>query len=415
MLEIIFQGDVSMMVKPVEQLKIIMKGVQELVNEEELMAKLEKSYQLQTPLTIKLGLDPSAPDIHLGHAVVLRKIKQLQDLGHKVVIIIGDFTGRIGDPTGKAKGRVALNDEQVIANAKTYFEQIFKVLDSEKTTVRFNSEWLSKLTFEEVIKLAATTSVARLLERDDFQNRYKNQVPIGIHEFFYPLMQAYDSVEIQADIELGGTDQTFNILMGRTLQKHLGLEKQIAIFMPLLEGLDGMEKMSKSLGNYIGINEPAEVMFKKVMEVPDSLIIKYFDLATDLHPDEIANIKQQLENGVNPRDIKLVLAKIITNLYWGEEETKRAIAYFETAFSKKDIPNDIPKILIEIGEETVEAIIPQLIEEGFIKSKSEFIRLVKQEGVQLNKEKINHDDLDRVLMNEDVLQIGKKRFLRFIK
>ncbi|MFD2445452.1 tyrosine--tRNA ligase [Bacillus sp. CGMCC 1.16607] len=404
-----------MIVKPEEQLKIIMKGVQEIVNEEELLAKLEKSYQLQIPLTIKLGLDPSAPDIHLGHAVVLRKIKQMQDLGHKVVIIIGDFTGRIGDPTGKAKGRVALSDEQVKANAKTYFEQIFKVLDSEKTTVRFNSEWLSTLTFEEVIKLAATTSVARILERDDFQNRYKNQVPIGIHEFFYPLMQAYDSVEIQADIELGGTDQTFNILMGRTLQKHWGLEKQIAIFMPLLEGLDGIEKMSKSLGNYIGVNEPAEVMFKKVMEVPDSLIIKYFELATDEHPDEIENIKQLLEKGVNPRDIKLKLAKVITNLYWGEEEAKRAITYFETAFSKKEIPDDVPKILIEIGAETVEAIIPQLIEKGFVKSKSEFIRIVKQNGVQLNKEKINEEDLDIVLMNEDVLQIGKKRFIRFIK
>ncbi|MED3550261.1 tyrosine--tRNA ligase [Cytobacillus praedii] len=404
-----------MFVKPEEQLKIIMKGVQEVVNEVELLAKLEKSYQLQTPLTIKLGLDPSAPDIHLGHAVVLRKIKQMQNLGHKVVIIIGDFTGRIGDPTGKAKGRKALSDNQVKANAKTYFEQIFKVLDSEKTTVRFNSEWLSKLTFEEVIKLAATTSVARILERDDFQNRYKNQVPIGIHEFFYPLMQAYDSVEIQADIELGGTDQTFNILMGRTLQKHLGLEKQIAIFMPLLEGLDGIEKMSKSLGNYIGVNEPAEVMFKKVMEVPDSLIIKYFELATDEHPDKIENIKQHLEKGANPRDIKLKLAKIVTNLYWGEEETKRATAYFETVFSKKEIPDDIPKILIEIGAETVEAIIPQLIENEFVKSKSEFIRLVKQNGVQLNKEKINEDDLDCVLMNEDVLQIGKKRFIRFIK
>jgi tyrosyl-tRNA synthetase len=404
-----------MLVKPEEQLKMIMKGVQEIVNKEELLAKLEKSYQLQNPLTIKLGLDPSAPDIHLGHAVVLRKIKQMQDLGHKVVIIIGDFTGRIGDPTGKAKGRVALSDEQVQANAKTYFEQIFKILDSEKTTVRFNSEWLSKLTFEEVIKLAATTSVARILERDDFQKRYKNQVPIGIHEFFYPLMQAYDSVEIQADIELGGTDQTFNILMGRTLQKHWGLEKQIAIFMPLLEGLDGVEKMSKSLGNYIGVHEPAEVMFKKVMEVPDSLIIKYFELATDEHPDDIENIKQLLEKGANPRDIKLILAKIITQLYWGEEETNRAITYFETAFRKKEIPDDIPSILIEIGEETIEAIIPQLIEKGFVKSKSEFIRLVKQNGVQLNKEKINEDDLDRVLMNEDVLQIGKKRFIRFIK
>ncbi|HWL22831.1 MAG TPA: tyrosine--tRNA ligase [Ureibacillus sp.] len=404
-----------MIKKPEEQLKIIMKGVQQIVDEAELMTKLEKSYKNHEPLTIKLGLDPSAPDIHLGHAVVLRKIKQMQDLGHQVIIIIGDFTGRIGDPTGKSKGRVALSDEQVKANAKTYCEQIFKVLDADKTTVRFNSEWLSKLTFEEVIQLAATTSVARILERDDFQKRYNNQVPIGIHEFFYPLMQAYDSVEIQADIELGGTDQTFNILMGRTLQKHWGLEKQIALFMPLLEGLDGVEKMSKSLGNYIGVNEPAEVMFKKVMEVPDDLIIKYFELATDEHPDEIEKVKLQLDQGANPRDVKLRLAEIITNLYWGEEETKRAVAYFEAAFRKKDIPEDIPELVIEIDKETLLDIIPQLIEIGLVKSKSEFIRLLKQNGVQLNKEKISEDDLDRVLMNDEVLQIGKKRFLRLVK
>lgn len=412
-LEIIFQGDVRMLVKPEEQMKIIMKGVHEVVNKEELLGKLEKSYQTKTPLTIKLGLDPSAPDIHLGHAVVLRKIKQMQDLGHQVVIIIGDFTGRIGDPTGK--GRVALSDEQVQINAQTYCEQIFKVLDSNKTTVRFNSEWLSKLTFEEVLQLAATTSVARILERDDFQKRYNRQVPIGIHEFFYPLMQAYDSVEIQVDIELGGTDQTFNVLMGRTLQKHWGLEKQVALFMPLLEGLDGVEKMSKSLGNYIGVSEPAEVMFKKVMEVPDQLIIKYFELATDEHPDEIEQIKLLLEKGANPRDIKLKLAENITKLYWGEEETEKAISYFEAAFSKKEIPENIPELLIEIGAETVKDIIPQLIEKGFVKSKSEFLRLMKQNGVQLNKEKMSEDELDRVLMNGEVLQIGKKRFLRFVK
>ncbi|WP_405096972.1 tyrosine--tRNA ligase [Oceanobacillus sp. FSL H7-0719] len=404
-----------MLLKAEEQLKIISKGAEEIVNEKELLAKLEKSYQSQTPLTIKLGLDPSAPDIHLGHAVVLRKMKQMQDLGHKVVIIIGDFTGRIGDPTGKAKGRAALSDEQVRVNAKTYFEQIFKVLDSEKTTVRYNSEWLSKLTFEEVIQLAATTSVARILERDDFQNRYENHAPIGIHEFFYPLMQAYDSVEIKSDIELGGTDQTFNVLMGRTLQKHWGLEKQIAIFMPLLEGLDGIEKMSKSLGNYIGVNEPAEVMFKKVMEVPDHLIMKYFELATDEHPDEIENIKQLLEKGANPRDIKLQLANIITNLYWGAMETLRAQTYFETAFSQKEIPDDIPEILIEIGAETLADLIPQLIDIGLVKSKSEFLRLIKQSGVRLNKEKLLEDDLERVIMNQEVLQIGKKRFVRFIK
>ncbi|WP_223555916.1 tyrosine--tRNA ligase [Lysinibacillus sphaericus] len=404
-----------MFLKPEEQLEIIQKGIDQIVNEEELLAKLEQSFKEQKPLTIKLGLDPSAPDIHLGHAVVLRKIKQMQDLGHRIVIIIGDFTGRIGDPTGKAKGRVALSDEIVKEHAKTYCEQIFKILDEEKTTVRFNSEWLSKLTFEEVIKLAATTSVARILERDDFQKRYNNQVPIGIHEFFYPLMQAYDSVEILADIELGGTDQTFNILMGRTLQKHLGLEKQIAIFMPLLEGLDGVEKMSKSLGNYIGVNEAPEVMFKKIMEVPDALIIKYFELATDEHPRVIKEVENRLLKGENPRDIKLELAEIITTLYYGEEAVKEAKQFFETAFQKKQIPDNIPSMLIEIGKESVLDIIPALIAKNYIKSKSEFMRLIKQNGVSLNGEKITVDDTDQILMNGEVLQIGKKRFVRFLK
>ena len=280
------------MLTPQEQMRIILKGVDTVVSEEELFEKLKKSYEQNKPLTVKLGLDPSAPDIHLGHTVVLCKIKQMQDLGHKAVIIIGDFTGKIGDPTGRSKTRVPLTDEQVKENAKTYCEQIFKILDKEKTEVRFNSEWLSKLTFEDVIKLAATTTVARMLERDDFQNRYQNQIPIGVHEFFYPLMQAYDSIEIKADIELGGTDQTFNILMGRNLQKTFGQDQQIAIFMPILEGLDGVEKMSKSLGNYIGVNEPAHVMFKKVMEVPDNLIIRYYELVTDEHPDEIDKVKK---------------------------------------------------------------------------------------------------------------------------
>ena len=401
-----------MLLKPEEQLEIILKGTESVIHVEELKQKLQRSFEQQKPLKIKLGLDPSAPDIHLGHAVVLRKIKQLQDLGHEVIILIGDFTGRIGDPTGKAKGRVALSDEVVKENAKTYCEQIFKVLDESKTTVRFNSEWLSKLSFEEVIKLAATTSVARILERDDFQKRYNNQVPIGIHEFFYPLMQGYDSVELQADIELGGTDQTFNILMGRTLQHHFGFEKQIAMFMPLLEGLDGVDKMSKSLGNYIGINESAEVMFKKVMEVPDHLIIKYFELATDEHPKAISEIKNRLENGENPRDIKLELARIITRLYHNEEETVFAENYFITAFQKKQIPDEIPVIHLESGDELLKDIIPSLVMSGYVKSKSEFIRLVKQNGVSMNGEKIDENCLERKVNNQDVLQIGKKRFVK---
>ena len=391
-----------------EQLKIIKKGASLIVNEEELKLKLEKSLREDKPLIIKLGLDPSAPDIHLGHAVVLRKIKQMQDLGHKAVIVIGDFTGKIGDPTGKAKGRKALTDEEVLKNAETYKNQIFKVLDKDKTEVKFNSEWLSKLKFDDVLKLAATTTVARMMERDDFQKRYKNNVPIGIHEFFYPLMQAYDSIALEDDIELGGTDQTFNILMGRTLQKAVGQEQQIAMFRPILEGLDGIEKMSKSLGNYIGVNEPANIMFKKVMEVPDSLIIKYFELATDEHPDEIEKIKERLKLGENPRDIKLDLAKIITSLYNLEDEVKEAIEFYNTAFSKKEIPDNIPGLIC--NGEVLRDIQDLLIKEKFIPSKKEFSRLINQGGVQLNGEKIN--SLDTKIKDKDVLKIGKKKFLK---
>lgn len=402
------------MLKPKEQMKIICKGVDTLINEEDLLKKLERSYGEKKPLIIKLGLDPSAPDIHLGHAVVLRKIKQMQDLGHHVVIVIGDFTGKIGDPTGKSKGRAALSDEQVKENAKTYCDQIFKVLDKEKTQVSFNSTWLSKLNFEDVLKLASTTTVARMLERDDFQKRYQNQVPIGIHEFFYPLMQAYDSIKLNADIELGGTDQTFNIFMGRTLQKAMGKEQQIAIFMPILEGLDGIEKMSKSLGNYIGVNEPAEVMFKKVMEIPDNLIIRYYELATDEHPNEIEKIKEMLDNNVNPRDIKYNLAKTIVSLYHTREELEKAVNFYDTAFSNKAIPDDIPELLIENGMETILDIIPKLKEMSYVKSKNEFLRLVNQGGVQLNGEKLSSNDINKVINSGDVLKIGKKRFLKLV-
>ncbi len=401
------------MVKPEEQLRIIMKGVQTIVSEDGLLEKLKKSASESRPLVIKLGLDPSAPDIHLGHAVVLRKIKQLQDLGHKAIIIIGDFTGKIGDPTGKAKGRAALSDEQVRANAETYCQQIFKVLDKDKTEVRYNSEWLSRLNFEDIIKLASNTTVARILERDDFQSRYRSQVPIGLHEFFYPLMQAYDSIAIHADIELGGSDQTFNVLMGRIMQRAYGQEEQIAMFMPILEGLDGVEKMSKSLDNYIGVSESAQVMFKKVMEVPDSLIIKYFELATDEHPDKVDELKKRLEAGENPRDIKLILADTITRLYHGDSDSQKAREFYETAFSKKAIPQDIPELHLK-DSSTIAGIIPELVSGGFVQSKSEFTRLLKQNGVQLNGEKLYFEDINHSLSSDDVLKIGKKKFVKFI-
>lgn len=393
-----------------EQFKIITKGVCNLVSEEELMKKLEKSIDNNKPLIIKLGLDPSAPDIHLGHAVVLRKIKQMQDLGHRAVIVIGDFTGKIGDPTGKSKGRVALSEEKVKENAKTYCDQILKILNKDKTEVRFNSEWLSKLNLEEIINLASTTTVARMLERDDFKKRYNNQVPIGIHEFFYPLMQGYDSVVLNADIELGGNDQTFNVLMGRTLQKHAGKEQQIAMFMPLLEGLDEKDKMSKSLGNYIGVNEEAEVMFKKVMEVPDNLIIKYYNLATDMHPDEIAKIKEELDNGKNPRDVKYELAKEITMLYHSKEDVVKAMEYYDNAFSKKAIPDNIMELNINENSTLQNAVI-DIVKLGLIKSKNEFNRLVNQGGVKINGEKVS--SIDVAIKSGDVIKIGKKKFLKF--
>lgn len=386
-----------------------MKGVDDLIDEKELREKLIKSEKEGKPMIVKLGLDPSAPDIHLGHTVVLRKMKQLQDLGHQIVIIIGDFTGKIGDPTGKSKARKALTTEQVLANAKTYEEQIFKVLDKEKTIVRFNSEWLAKLNFEDVIKLAATITVARMLEREDFKKRYEGQMPISVHEFFYPLMQAYDSIALEADIELGGTDQRFNLLMGRSLQREFGMESQIVIMMPLIEGLDGKEKMSKSLGNYIGIDEEAGIMYQKSMEIPDELIIKYYNLVTDVHPDEVNKIESQLKEGsVNPRDIKMNLAREIVTLYHGEESAKEAEERFKSVFQKGQIPEDIQTIQIkEDGFDLIEV----LVSNEIVKSKSEVRRLASQGGVKVNGEKV--EDLSTIVKESElVVQIGKKKFVK---
>ena len=278
-----------------EKIKITLKGVADHTETSEIIKKFEAADKENRPLRIKLGLDPSAPDIHLGHAVVLRKIKQLQDLGAEAIIIIGDFTGMIGDPTGKSKTRKQLTKEQVEENAQTYKEQILKILDKDKTVVKFNSEWLGKMDFRDVINLSSKCTVARMLERDDFKKRYETGKPISVHEFFYPLMQAYDSVAIKADIELGGTDQTFNVLMGRNIQKDFEQEPQLTLFMPLLEGLDGVEKMSKSLGNYIGINEDANTMYEKCMKIPDELIIKYYNLCTDEHPDDVEKVEERLK------------------------------------------------------------------------------------------------------------------------
>lgn len=394
-----------------EQLKIIMKGAEDIIVLEELKEKLFKAAKENRALVVKLGLDPSAPDIHLGHTVVLRKIKQLQDLGHRAVIIIGDFTGMIGDPTGKSKTRKALTKEQVLENAKTYEEQIFKILDKEKTEVRFNSEWLSALNFGDIINLASTMTVARMLEREDFKKRFEGNMPISIHEFFYPLMQGFDSVEIKADIELGGTDQRFNLLMGRMLQKHFGQDPQITIMMPLLEGTDGKEKMSKSLGNYIGIDETPEIMFEKAMLIPDPLIIKYLDLVTDIHPDEIEDIKKSMENNnVNPKDVKMKLAREIVKLYHGSEEAEAAEQRFIKIFQKRQVPDDM-KIIQVSGSDF--DLLEILVSNGLVKSKSEGRRLSAQGGIKVNDIKV--ENLTEVKRDDKmIVQIGRRIFVKIV-
>lgn len=398
-----------------DQIKIISKGAFEIINKDELKTKLENCEKTGKGLIVKLGLDPTAPDIHLGHSVVLRKIKQLQDLGHKAVIIIGDFTGMIGDPTGKSKTRKSLTSEEVLKNAETYKEQIFKILDKEKTELRFNSEWLSKLNLKDIISLTSKYTVSRMLEREDFKNRFKNHASIGIHEFFYPLLQAYDSVNIKADIEFGGTDQRFNVLMGRTIQKDYNMESQIAIFMPILEGTDGVEKMSKSLGNYIGINENPNDMYGKVMSIPDGMIIRYYELVTDVHPDVVDDIREKLENNmINPRDAKMELAKEIVNLYHGKEMSQRAEEHFKNVFQKGNIPENIDSIKLTINDfnEGKIDVIDIMVKYNLISSKNEGRRLLKQNAIKINGEKIIEQYTS--INNEDILQVGKKKFRKIL-
>jgi tyrosyl-tRNA synthetase len=399
-----------------EQLKIIKKGVAELISENEMLEKLKKSQKEGRPLIIKLGLDPTAPDIHLGHTVVLRKLKAFQDMGHQVVIIIGDYTGMIGDPTGKSETRKQLTREEVLKNAETYKTQIFKILDKEKTIVRFNSEWLAPMNFVDVIKLSAKYTVARMLEREDFKNRFTNNLPISIHEFFYPLMQGYDSVALKADVELGGTDQKFNILMGRTLQKEYGQsDVQIGLFMPILEGTDGVKKMSKSLGNYIGINEEPNEIYGKTMSIPDELIIRYFELVTDTHPDEIEKMKQQMkDNKVNPRDLKMGLAREIVTLYHGQDAAVKAEEHFKSVFQKGALPEEIEEASINSSELTEGKIwIAKLLTlTGLAPSNSEARRLLTQGSVKINEEKLQQANVDIEVKDGDIIQVGKRKYVK---
>lgn len=393
--------------------KILLSGSAEHSKVEEIEEKLDKVKKENRPLRIKLGLDPSAPDIHLGHCVVLRKIRQLQDLGHEAIIIIGDFTGMIGDPTGKSKTRRALTREEVLKNAQTYQEQIFKVLDKSKTVIKFNSEWLEKLSLKDVVFLTSKCTVAKMLEREDFKNRYTNRQSICIHEFLYPLMQGYDSVAIGADIEFGGTDQIFNVLMGRSIQRDYGQDSQLTVFFPILEGIDGKNKMSKSLGNYIGVSDEANDMYVKVMKVPDDLIIKYFTLCTDLHPDEIREIEKNMENGQNPRNIKMDLAFEITALYHGQDEARKAQEYFETVYQKEEIPEDVEVIEVNMVSDSEGVnLIDAIAKTGDFKSRSDIRRIFTQKGAKINGEMV--DDIKKIsnLTSGQIVQLGKNRFYK---
>lgn len=400
-----------------KQLETIKRGTAEIVPENELMEKLKKSISKNKPLHIKLGLDPTAPDIHLGHTVVLQKLKQFQDLGHKITILLGDYTARIGDPTGKSETRKQLSEEQIRANARTYQEQIFKILDKSLTNVVFNSEWLAPLTFADVIGLAAKYTVARMLERDDFAKRFENEMPISVHEFFYPLMQGYDSVALEADVELGGTDQKFNLLMGRHLQKEYGQEPQVALMMPILEGLDGIQKMSKSLGNYIGITESPREMFGKTMSIADELMIRYFELVTQVTLEEISVIEKGLKDGsLHPRDVKMRLGREIVTIYHGAEAAQRAEEEFKNIFQKKELPDEVPECRLDSGELADGRIwLPKLLAlAGLASGTSEGKRLVQQGAVKIDEEKITDPDIKLIPVDGMIIKAGKRKFAKII-
>ena len=390
-----------------EALEQIKRGAEEILVESELITKLERG----KPLRIKAGFDPTAPDLHLGHTVLINKLRQFQDLGHEVLFLIGDFTGMIGDPTGKNATRPPLTRDAVIENARTYEQQIFKILDPEKTLVMFNSSWMNEMNTAELIQLAAKHTVARMLERDDFSKRYKGGQPIAIHEFLYPLIQGYDSVAMKADVELGGTDQKFNLLVGRELQKAFGQEQQVVLTMPLLEGLDGVQKMSKSLGNYIGIDEPAEEMFGKLMSISDELMWRYFELLSFRPMDEIAGFKQQVADGTNPRDIKFLLCDEIITRFHDQAAADHAKDSFIARFQKGAMPDEMPEVELQAGEGHL-AIGNLLKEADLVKSTSEAMRMIKQGAVRIDGDRVDDDKLTIAAGTQHVFQVGKRRFAR---
>ena len=398
------------MVSAQEQVRQIKHGVADLINEQDLVKKIEKSIKENKPLVVKLGLDPTAPDIHLGHTVPLRKLRLFQEFGHQVVIVIGGFTARIGDPTGKSVTRPPLTKEEVLKNAETYKTQIFKVLDPEKTIVRDNSEWLESMNFADVLRLASSYTVARMMERDDFSKRFKEGRPIGVHEFMYPLMQGHDSVALHADVEFGGTDQTFNLLMGRHLQELEGQEPQVVITMPLLEGLDGVQKMSKSLGNYIGIDEEPKEMYGKAMSIPDELMMRYFMLVTDMPIEEQEDMAKRLESGeLHPRDAKMQLARTIVRLYHGEEAALEAEEEFKRVFQQRAMPTDIPEYAMDAPTEPI--FVPQFCTDaGLTASNGEARRSIKAGAFKVNGEKYTEENL--TLEEGMIVQVGKRKFIK---
>ena len=397
-----------------EQLEIIKRGSVEVILEDDLLKKLERSLSSKKPLRVKAGFDPTAPDIHLGHTVLLNKMRQFQELGHEVVFLIGDFTGMIGDPTGKSETRKHLTKEEVLENARTYQAQIFKILDPAKTKIVFNSEWMSKLGADDVIQLAAKYTVARMLEREDFKKRYQAELPISIHEFLYPLIQGYDSVVLKADVELGGTDQRFNLLVGRELQKEYGQEPQTLVLMPLLEGLDGVNKMSKSLGNYIGINEPAGQIFGKMMSASDDLMLRYYELLSSISLAELETIKKGIKNGsVHPMEAKKVLAAELVDRFCAPGEGRKAREEFEHVFSKKNLPDDI--LVVEITWESGNMKLAKIIAlAGAARSNSDARRLIQQGAVEVNEKPVKDSDAELPPSGEYILRVGKKRFVRIV-
>ena len=388
-----------------QALALLARGTEEIIKQEDLEARL----QLDRPLRVKVGFDPTAPDLHLGHTVLINKMRQFQDLGHEVIFLIGDFTGLIGDPTGKNVTRKPMTAEEVKANAETYATQVFKILDEEKTRIRFNSEWLHALGSEGMIRLAARYTVARMLERDDFEKRYRSGQPIAVHEFLYPLAQGYDSVALEADVELGGTDQKFNLLVGRHLQQQYGQAPQVVMTVPLLEGTDGVQKMSKSLGNYIGIDESPDEMFGKLMSISDELMWRYFELLSFRSNEDLAALRQSVADGRNPRDVKFLLCEEIITRFHGAAEARQAQETFIARFREGAMPEDIPEQVLDTGGEGI-GIAAALTQCGLTSSNSEAFRMIQQGGVRIDGEKVDDRSLTLPVGFSGILQVGKRKF-----